>query len=79
MAPDAWNYGHGTVPIDAAQIALNTELRAKAKLVIEALENGESPKSAKLKNSTKRLIREHKKWLIKFSLKPKNTLRKVKW
>ena len=55
MAPDAWNYGHGTVPIDAAQIALNTELRAKAKLVIEALENGESPKSAKLKKLYKEI------------------------
>lgn len=49
LAPEAWTYKHGTVPIDQDQIKTNKELRAKAKHVIEALENGTSPKSAELK------------------------------
>lgn len=55
ISPEAWNYGHGTVPIDSAQLATNLELRAMAKTVIEALENGESPKSAKLKKLYKEI------------------------
>lgn len=64
-APEAWTYGHGTVPIDKNQIKLNKELRAKAKQVIEALENGETENSATLKKLYKEINAGTKKMVDK--------------